>query len=65
MKLKTCKIKVMLAERKLTYSAFSKLCGISRQGLSNLFKKSTCNFATAGKIAEALSISVLEIIEEE
>lgn len=65
MKLKVMKIKAMMAERKLNCNEFSKLCGISRQALSTIFKRGTCNCATAGKIAEALSVPVLEIMEEE
>lgn len=65
MTLNVNKIKALLAEKKLSCYAFSQKCGISRQSISRIFKRGTCRYATAGKLAEALEVSVLEIIKEE
>lgn len=64
MALNVNKIKILLAERKLSCYAFSAKCGISRQGLSRIFRRGSCNYVTAGRIAEALEVSVSEIVTE-
>lgn len=65
MVLNVIKIKSLLAERKLSCYAFAQKCGVSRQAISRIFKRGTCNYVTAGKIADALEVSVLEIVKEE
>lgn len=64
MKLKTHKIKMMLAEREMTQSAYAELCGISRQNMSTILTRGTCELKTAGKLAKGLGVSVSEIVEE-
>lgn len=59
------KIKVLLAENKLSCYAFAKKSGFSRQAISRMFKRGTCGYVNAGRLAEALGVSVSEITEEE
>lgn len=65
MNLNSNKIKILLAEKKLSCYAFAQKCGISRQGISRILRRGSCNYVTAGKLAEALTVSVSEIIGEE
>lgn len=65
MKLNIHKIKLIMAERELTVGAYSKLCGISRQNVSTILSRGTCEPRTAGKLAKGLGVSVSEIVKEE
>lgn len=65
MKIDTRKIKLILAERGMTRTELSDLCGISRQNVSTILTRGTCELKTAGKIAKGLGISVAEIAKEE
>ena len=40
-------------------------CGISRQNVSTLIRRGTCEPRTAGKLASGLGVEVREIIEKE
>lgn len=65
MKINVAKIKLILADRKMTLGEFADLSGISRQAICAIFKRGTCTIKTAGKLADGLEISVTEIVEEE
>ncbi len=65
MKIDTHKIKLILAEREMTRTELSDLCGISRQNVSTILTRGTCELKTAGKIAKGLGIPVAEIVKEE
>lgn len=65
MKIDTNKIKMFLAERGLTRAAYAELCGISRQNISTILTRGTCEPRTAGKLAKGFGIPVSEIIKEE
>lgn len=65
MKLNIHKIKLIMAERGLSVSAYSALCGISRQNVSTIMTRGTCEPRTAGKLAKGLGVSVCEIVKEE
>ena len=65
MKIDTNKIKMFLAERGLTRAAYAELCGISRQNISTILTRGTCEPRTAGKLAKGLGVPVSEIIKEE
>lgn len=59
------RIETMLAERGLTKSAYAQSCGISRQNVSTIIRRGTCEPKTAGKLAAGLGVSVADIIREE
>ena len=65
MKIDANKIKMFLAERGLTRAAYAELCGISRQNISTILTRGTCEPRTAGKLAKGLGVPVSEIIKEE
>lgn len=58
------KIETMLAERCMTKSALAALSGISRQNISTVVRRGTCEPKTAGKLAAGLSVDVTDILEE-
>ena len=58
------RIETMLAERGLTKAAYAQNCGISRQNVSTIIRRGTCEPKTAGKLAAGLGVPVAEIIEE-
>lgn len=57
------KIELLQAEQGLTTVAFSKLAGISRQSISTIKQRGTCNPINAAKLAAALGVSVAQIAE--
>lgn len=65
MKIDVNKIKLILAEREMTRSALAALCGISRQNISTILTRGTCEPKTAGKLARGLGIPVDEIVKED
>lgn len=65
MKLKKHKILQILAERDLTRAALAEASGISRQNVSTILTRGTCEPRTAGKLAKGLGVSVSEIVMEE
>lgn len=64
MNINAIKIETMLAERGLTKAALAKSCGISRQNISTIIRRGTCEPKTAGKLAAGLGVPVSELIEE-
>lgn len=64
MKIDTPKIKMILAEREMTRIDLSDRSGISRQNISTILTRGTCELKTAGRIAKGLGISVEEIVKE-
>ena len=58
------RIETILAERGMTKSAFAANCGISRQNVSTVMRRGTCEPKTAGKLAAGLGVPVSEIIKE-
>ena len=64
MTINTQRIDVMLAERGLTKAAYAARCGISRQNVSTVIRRGTCEPKTAGKLAAGLGVPVAEIIKE-
>lgn len=65
MKVNTNKVKLILAEQELTMTAFAKNSGVSRQNISIIFARGTCNPVTAGKLAKGLGVPVAEIVKED
>lgn len=65
MTINTQRIEIMLAERGLTKAAYAESCGISRQNISTIIRRGTCEPKTAGKLAAGLSLPVAEIIKKD
>lgn len=61
----TTKIEILKGERGLTNVALSDRCGISRQNLSTIIRRGTCNPVTAAKLARGLGVPVADIISRE
>ena len=59
------RIETMLAERGMTKAEFAEKCGISRQNISTIIRRGTCEPKTAGKLAVGLGVSVEDILEVE
>lgn len=55
------KIDTILAEQGITKAALAERSGISRQNLSIITKRGTCEPKTAGKLALGLGVSISEI----
>ena len=64
MNISATKIETMLAERRMTKAALAESCGISRQNISTIIRRGTCEPKTAGKLAQGLGVPVTELIEE-
>lgn len=65
MRINTNKIKALQAEMEMTASELAKRSGISRQSVSTILTRGTCEPRTAGKIAKGLGVPVTEIVREE
>jgi len=60
----TKRIETILADRRMTKTALADLCGVSRQSISTLLRRGTCEPRTAGKLAEGLGVPLNDILEE-
>lgn len=65
MRINTIEVKLILAEREMTQTELAEQCGISRQNVSTILTRGTCEPKTAGKLAKGLGIPVAEIVEKE
>ena len=65
MKISRNKIEILQVKHQMTAAALSKRCGISRQNLSTIKGRGTCNVTSAAKIAAGLGVPVEEILEKE
>lgn len=65
MNVSAIKIESLLAMHGLTKTELSKKAGMSRQNVSTVIRRGTCEPRTAGKLATALGVDVLDIIETE
>lgn len=64
MNVNTVVLENILAERGMTKSDLAKASGVSRQSLSTIIKRGSCEPRTAGKLAAGLGVSVQEIRKE-
>lgn len=64
MKIDTKRIKAGLADKQMTYSDLAKKSGIPKQSISTVMKRGSCSPITAGKIAKALEIDSMDLIED-
>ena len=65
MKIDTKKVVLILAEQGLTKTALAERSGMSRQNISTILGRGTCEPATAGRLAKGLGVSVAEITKED
>lgn len=63
MKISATRIETILAERGMTKAALADGCGVSRQNISTIIRRGTCEPKTAGKLAAGLGVAVSEIVE--
>lgn len=59
------KIDLLLAKQGISKKDLATKCGMSRQGVSNVICRGTCEPRTAGKLAAGLGVPVEEIIAKE
>lgn len=59
------KIETRLAELGITKAALAERCGLSRQNISTIIRRGTCEPKTAGKLAKGLEVDVVDIIRKE
>lgn len=64
MTISATKINLLKAEQRLTNVSLAERSGISRQSISTILLRGTCNPITAGKLARGLGVSVADIIKE-
>lgn len=57
------KIEVLLAKAGITKTELANRCGVSRQNISTIVKRGTCEPRTLGKLAAGLCVSVSELTE--
>ena len=65
MKINSFRIITHLAKQGMTQGELAKQAGTTRQALSTLIQRGTCEPRTIGKIANALGVDVEELIEHE
>lgn len=58
------KIEIILANRDITKTQFAKKCGLSKQSVSTILRRGTCEPKTAGRLAAGLGVDVNEIIKD-
>ena len=65
MRIDSIRIKLLMAERGINQNGLAEKCDISRQNISLTLSRGTCHPTKATKLANALGVSVREIIKEE
>lgn len=63
MYVKSKRIEILLAEQGLTKAELSGRCGISRQSISTIIRRGTCEPRTAGKLATGLGVPLTAIVD--
>ena len=65
MTINAIKIETRLAEMGITKAVLAERCGVSRQNISTIIRRGTCEPKTAGKLAQGLGVDVTEILGKE
>lgn len=65
MKISANRIESIMAKRRMTKTSLAELCGISRQNISTIVRRGTCEPKTAGKLADGLGVPLADILEGE
>ena len=63
MKISATRIETILAKRGMTKADLADECGVSRQNISTIIRRGTCEPRTAGKLAAGLGVDVADILE--
>lgn len=56
-------VEIILAQQGITKATLAKRCGLSRQNISTVIRRGTCEPKTAGKLAAGLGVQVNDIIK--
>ena len=64
MNISTIKIETLLAKKGMTKASLADNSGISRQNVSTVIRRGSCEPKTAGRLAAGLGVSVEDILEE-
>lgn len=62
MRIDAQKIEIILAQQGITKTMLAKSCGLSRQNISTILQRGTCEPRTAGKLANGLGVPLSKII---
>lgn len=65
MNISTRRIKVLMGANLLTQKGLAEAAGVSRMTVNSALLKGSCSTKTAGKIAKALNVPPVEIIDNE
>ena len=65
MKISTQRLEVLMLEKGLTLTALAERSGISRQNLSTIRARQTCQLGTAAKLCAALCCKAEDIMPDE
>ncbi|MCI9257750.1 helix-turn-helix domain-containing protein [Acutalibacter sp.] len=57
------RIEIMLAKKRMTKATLAEKSGVSRQNISTIVRRGTCSPITAGKLAAALGVEVVDLTE--
>lgn len=63
MKISATRIETILAERGMTKASLADGCGVSKQNISTIIRRGTCEPRTAGKLAAGLGVPLADILE--
>lgn len=63
MEISITRIEAILAERNMTKTKLAAKSGISRQNISTIIRRGTCEPRTAGKLAAGLGVPLTDILE--
>ena len=65
MKINRSKIEIILAQKRMTRASMASKASISRQSISTILTRGTCEPRTLGRIAAALEVDVEQLIAKE
>lgn len=57
-------IEVLLGERGYTKTMFAARCDVSRQAISTILKRGSCEPKTAAKLAAGLDVKIQDIVRD-
>lgn len=64
MKINAITVETILAKKGMTKAILSAKSGISRQNISTIIRRGSCEPRTAGKLASGLGVDVADIIAQ-
>ena len=63
MLINTQQVEIILAQQGISKATLAKRCGLSRQNISTVIRRGTCEPKTAGKLAAGLGVQANDIIK--